>query len=107
MKTPEKLLVLAVVLMGVGVVVAKTARTKDVKLSGVTAIETLLTQEPGQTVGRKVPKGIVVAISQAIGDEWVFVTIPASISDVLFDDARDIQGWLPRKALESTLSPRA
>lgn len=89
-----------------GLVFWRKGQPRDVQLAGVTKQATAMTEEVGAGGGRPVPKGIVVFISKMVGDEWAYVTIPASIADVLFDVKADVSGWVPFVALEDVV-PRA
>lgn len=107
MSPGSKVLVGAVVVgLAFGLIVWKKGQPRDVRLSGVTKQPTAMTEEVGAGGGRQVPKGIVVHVSKIVGDEWAYVTIPASIADALFDVNQDVSGWVPFAALEDVV-PRA
>jgi len=106
MKTGGKVVVGVLLVGGVAALLAWRQAGHIVKLSGVTAVETYIVPDPEAGGGLKLPKGIVVAVSK-LKDEWAFVTVPASISDALFDKNEDVSGWIPLASLEPGMVPRA
>lgn len=89
-----------------GLVFWRKGQPRDVRLAGVAKQPTAMATEPGAGGGRPLPKGIVVFISKVVGDEWAYVTVPASIADALYDVNADVSGWVPMLALEDVV-PRA
>lgn len=90
-----------------GLVLWRKGQPRDVRLAGVTRRPTTMAETAaGAPVGKSVPKGIVVFVSKMVGDEWAYVTVPASIADALYDVNADVSGWVPFEALEDVV-PRA
>lgn len=74
---------------------------RDVQLSSVTLRDTLLASEPGAGSGLTLPKGLTVQVTRLIPNEWAYVTLPASISWVVFGRHEDFSGWVPFDVLDS------
>ena len=113
MNTGSKVVLSGLILgAAVGLVLWRKGGVRDVRMSGVSARATTLGlgEEPGKNPPggwKKLPAGIVVQVSKLVGDEWAYVTVPASIADALFDMNQDVSGWVAVADLEQPLLPRS